>query len=334
MGEHIVTREDCAQPREGPRCPESGASVPPSDCGHLDNSAAPESRQATSPLAYVPYVADFGSVAIHEHLLRVTASASRRLVCARTLPRRGQVFSFSYRSRYRLLCRLASVRADQVSTPVFITLTYHDVYPSEPEHVTDHVEAWLKALERRYSVVHYIRRVELQRRGAPHHHVILWLRAGDERLSERSEQIAIRTEWTRIVAPGDRHHFRHGTRIDILKSYRQASGYVAKYAAKLERPGDVEYRGRRWASDRSLPIDPITVDPLRFGEVVCLKRLVRRMLRARFRRGRMPRPFTTSKVGFSTFIEPAVSCILISAAIEVAGGKYADVAVEHCLPSR
>lgn len=108
--------------------------------------------------------------------------------------------------------------------PAMVTLTYRDADGWSPDHVRDflqRVRVWAK---RKGFRLRYVWVAELQRRGALHYHVIVWLPFS-------------------MPMPDRRGWWSHGsTRVEWARS---AVGYLAKYAAKADGGGGVFPRGAR-----------------------------------------------------------------------------------------
>lgn len=111
--------------------------------------------------------------------------------------------------------------------PVMVTLTYADSDGWAPDHISQFINRVQMFAKRRGFKLPYVWVMELQKRGAPHYHVLFWIPA-------------------RLYFPkADRQGWWvHGsTRIDRVKN---AVGYVAKYASKLQSKDGVEMpRGAR-----------------------------------------------------------------------------------------
>lgn len=111
--------------------------------------------------------------------------------------------------------------------PVMVTLTYANAEGWAPDHISQFINRVQMFAKRRGFKLPYVWVMELQQRGAPHYHVLFWIPA-------------------RLYFPkADRQGWWiHGsTRIDRVKN---AVGYVAKYASKLQsKDGGEMPRGAR-----------------------------------------------------------------------------------------
>jgi hypothetical protein len=167
---------------------------------------------------------------------------------------RGRVIGLSPRSRLRLQVRINRC----VFKPLhcwFITLTYPSDYP--PQFVAKaHLRAYLKRLRRRFGKCGLVWRIENQKRGAPHFHIILFLAAAIPLgvLSEWSNQ-----NWYEVVDSGDpRHLLGFGSRVAAFKSVRGLASYCSKYVSKPEEGDRARLiEGRQWGREGDFPEERI-----------------------------------------------------------------------------
>lgn len=162
--------------------------------------------------------------------------------------KRGKVTSFTKKSRKRLLEMIARLRTAMQAC--FITLTYGQAWPSE-KIAKKHLKAFIRRIRKHYPRASIIWRLEYQKRGAPHFHLIVF------RLpfipKEKVAQV-----WAEIIGAEFCDNSREisrppFTRIESIDNKRKAMMYVAKYVAKAEGGGfnNVPYQnqhseGRFW----------------------------------------------------------------------------------------
>lgn len=202
---------------------------------------------------------------------------------------RGKISKFSAASRRRLQYLVSQVRKDQ---PVyFVTLTYPDNFPADPEKWKRDIDAFRKRFARRGWGA--IWKIEFKRRKsgenigkvAPHFHLLvygadyvkLWHFCGNA--------------WFEIVGSGDPKHKNVGTRVEYVRTVNGARKYIAKYVGKDQEDLDYECKevGRFWGviNDQVLPWgEEITVE-MEDSQVNDLLRLMRRYSRMK-RRGNLP----------------------------------------------
>jgi hypothetical protein len=168
---------------------------------------------------------------------------------------RSEIKGFSKASRKRMIQQCAVMGK---SVPVFLTLTYGDDYPSDPAEWKKHLANWGKRLKRYDPRLSAIWRLEPQKRGAPHYHLLIYQESGKAPFLPK-EWVA--KSWSEVLgAYSNADHLKAGTRIESLRSCRGAAFYVAKYCAKLpeddEFPPEWNRAGRLWGSfnKASLPL--------------------------------------------------------------------------------
>lgn len=138
---------------------------------------------------------------------------------------RGLVRGFTKASRKRMLRFLQSVDRDAVGMPLFVTLTYPGEWPGDAVRWKRDLETWLHRLRRAHPDAWAVWRLEPQKRGAPHYHLLVF------KLDALPREWLSRT-WFEVVGSGDERHLRAGTQIQRVKSWRRVIRYAAKYLAK------------------------------------------------------------------------------------------------------
>lgn len=151
--------------------------------------------------------------------------------------KRGCVTRFSYKSRRRLMNTLGKVQKRCI--PLFLTLTYPAIYPNDPRAWKRHLDVFVKRMERRFPDVGGFWKLEEQKRGAPHFHLILWG-------VEYAHMLCwVSRAWYEVVSSGDEKHLRAGTRVETVRSWGGVMSYAAKYVGKLS-DASWQYPGRFW----------------------------------------------------------------------------------------
>lgn len=161
--------------------------------------------------------------------------------------KRGDVQEFTKASRRRQLRAIAEINQDEAGLPTFITLTYPLEWPRDGHVVKEHLRAFRMALDRRFPESWGMWRLEYQRRGAPHFHLLLWGVQFEDAERWALERGWLSFTWYRICRSGDLKHLAAGTRWEAVRSWRGVRSYCAKYLGKAgEVPEGVERCGRFW----------------------------------------------------------------------------------------
>lgn len=140
---------------------------------------------------------------------------------------RGEA-AFSKASRRRLIRAVGEIDQDQAGPGLFVTLTYPGsfcLHQSPPDSWKRDLDVWTHRLVRRHPTVWGVWRIEPQKRGAPHYHLLLW---GVPRI----EREWLSQSWWEVVGSGERSHLVAGTQVQRMRSHRGALVYAAKYLAK------------------------------------------------------------------------------------------------------
>lgn len=162
--------------------------------------------------------------------------------------KRGRVEEFSAESRRRLSKLVASF--DQTRVVVghfrFVTLTYPKVFPTARETKV-HLDRVLKRFERAWGPRGMVWKLEPQKRGAPHYHLLILMGSQDTLDAERSWWAQ---NWFDSVGSGDVKHFRAGTAVEVVRDWSGVGAYAAKYLAKPCWAHGWEAPGRWWGVKR------------------------------------------------------------------------------------
>lgn len=151
--------------------------------------------------------------------------------------RRGTVTGFSRQSRRRMLNLLNQVPTEAHKKALFITLTYPSEYPAD-DVAKQHLDTFSKRIARKWPQAAFVWRIEAQKRGAPHFHLLVY---GVEFIPKAW----LSRSWYEIVGSQDEKHLRAGTQVAYCHTIRQVLHYASKYAAK-ETEDVRTIEGRQW----------------------------------------------------------------------------------------
>lgn len=193
----------------------------------------------------------------------------------------GDISSFSQSSRRRLIKKMLKLERSRLSDGLFVTLTYHREWPTDRKELKRQLNTFLQSLRRRYPGLRYIWRVELQKRGAPHFHLLLWRSAADEWENQEDQHRWLTSTWQRVSGCTTRAHARHGVDVQRLTSWREALAYTSKYVAKTDDVDEAPRLGRRWGASESLPCAPSVRLHVNERGMHILRRLARKLLSSR-----------------------------------------------------
>ena len=158
-------------------------------------------------------------------------------------PTRGRITSFSDASRSRMM--LASNRLPVGSPHFLVTLTYPAEFPTELSVIKADRRTFMKRLQRAFPSVVVLWKLEFQRRGAPHYHLIV----ANSGASVAGMREWVRRAWYEVVGSGDERHLMAGTQVDRLRSTAAyLCGYLKKFGRKSYQDEAPEWAHglRRW----------------------------------------------------------------------------------------
>jgi hypothetical protein len=137
---------------------------------------------------------------------------------------------------------------------IFVTLTYPREYPEDPEVCKNHLKALRKRLQRKCGDCAAFWRLGIQRRGALHFHLLLFV--GQSIGSVRKLRRFLSTSWYEVTGKISEGHLRTGTRVEAVKKWKQATSYVERYMAKPEEFPEGLQTGRIWGvwNEELLPV--------------------------------------------------------------------------------
>ena len=139
---------------------------------------------------------------------------------------RGKVRSFSRRSRTRLMQTMCALPVKHVGRGVlFVTLTYPADYPGEWATWKRQLDTFTKRLRRRLPNSGGVWKLEPQKRGAPHYHMLI---VGVPFLAKAWLVGA----WQAVITTDDQWHKTYGVWVELARSHRGVIAYAAKYTAK------------------------------------------------------------------------------------------------------
>lgn len=168
--------------------------------------------------------------------------------------RRSKISGFSKRSRFRLFTTLAKIKNHLKNKPFFVTLTYHFGFKTVDKTTKDDLHRFLVSLRDFDPSVEFIWRIDLQKRSAPHYHLLIFP-STNKKIPDRGKYlIRISSLWHSIADPNSKVHQEYGCKVVEIDSYRKACAYMSKYIAKLPAGAVDIIQGKHWGNSRNLPV--------------------------------------------------------------------------------
>jgi hypothetical protein len=153
---------------------------------------------------------------------------------------RGTITDFSKQSRKRLKQKMGMIDRDWlVDRSLFVSLSYPGDRDPSPAVAKSHLENYLKRLQRRFPSIACVWRMEYQRRGVIHFHMLL---LGYQFIDMDKLKIL----WQDVVGCLDRDFYEHGCWVEKPRTLNGIQHYVSKYLAKKADPLPTDAPGRLW----------------------------------------------------------------------------------------
>jgi hypothetical protein len=125
-----------------------------------------------------------------------------------------------------------------------VTLTYPHEFSQDPELCKRHLKALRKRFQRKYESFAAFWRLGIQRRGAWHFHLLLFVGSSLGPIGELRRFIS--SSWYEVTGKVSEGHLHAGTRVEVVKKWKEATSYVERYIAKPEEFPEGLQTGRIW----------------------------------------------------------------------------------------
>ena len=170
---------------------------------------------------------------------------------------RGVVAGMSKKSRRRLMDKLIGIdwrsiipQHGKSNRAVLLTLTYPSEYSDDWQEHKLQLKAFRMRLERTYPIDGVLWRLEFQRRGAPHYHLVVVF-GRDVNIARFRRWVSL--AWYMVVGSQDPRHLRAGTNVRRLYGPTgKLMRYLSKYVSKRD-SGPARQTGRVWGVWGELP---------------------------------------------------------------------------------
>lgn len=181
--------------------------------------------------------------------------------------------TFSRKSRRKLFNYI--LKLENRAGFQFVTLTY-------PTHYEENYETWKKHLHQLYSSLRYhypemgfLWKLEFQKRGAPHFHLLMFVPTTPPKTEFRE---LIRSSWYRIVGQKSKSFRYYGTDVKEVKDIKSSGFYLAMYQCKDQYTRTDIKTGRMWGiyGRSKMPMSEQGTEQLTETNYKLLKRICRK----------------------------------------------------------
>lgn len=146
--------------------------------------------------------------------------------------KRGKVKGFSRASRRRMMYMLCQTKKQK--KPLFVTLTYPDIFSQNPKTYKRDLKVFFQRLMREYPTAGAVWRLEFKRRltgtykgdPAPHFHLLVW------GVEYKAMKCFVKDAWWGAVGSENEDHHKAGTKVEVVRHKDGVKRYASKYASK------------------------------------------------------------------------------------------------------
>lgn len=159
--------------------------------------------------------------------------------------KRKKITRWSNASRFRLKWFLATLSREEVGRALVLTLTYPAEFPAPDDHATykNHLRVFYQGLCRQFPGCSGVWKLEFQKRGAAHFHLICFALHAEQIETLRSW---IEQRWYQIAHNGDAHLGKAACNLERIKTPAGGMTYLVKYVSKGDQTMPGNFTGRYW----------------------------------------------------------------------------------------
>lgn len=212
--------------------PSSFIQSPTPPGGYVENTPQPLSCQEKSFFSN-KYHKRYYSFKVYENCVEFNPPVSNNPTSTCKIKKRGRIFTFTKRSRFRLFRILSKIDSIDERNCMFFTLTYHYGFKKSPEKFQLDLHNFLTRVRLFDPGCQYIWRLEFQKRGAPHFHFIFFPNNIYSYSDHKKYIKNLSKIWHSISDPDSKAHSKYGFKLDMINNYSKACAYLSKYIAKV-----------------------------------------------------------------------------------------------------
>lgn len=228
-----------------------------------------------------PYLNSKFTLILFNNSLRLE-STNKKISCAFVPERKkNDIKGFSQNSRRRFVKQLAHINLNFYASPLFLTLTYRNTLPKDSNELRTQLNLFLTKLRRMNTKFHYVWRLEFQKRGAPHFHLILFPFQNVRKQDVCKYENDIRLAWRSTLKSWDSSMQKYSVRLDKLEGRRNVFSYISKYATKPDETESSTYFGRRFGFSSDINLNPLTSAKLSDRDFYLFRKIIYNFMKKR-----------------------------------------------------
>lgn len=230
------------------------------------------------PFSSVPYFTEPPTLTIYQNSISLSNNFSKQSKSIIPERKKNDINNFSKNSRLRCIQLLSKVKFTDYGKPIFLTTTFHNIYPKQQKELKKLLDNFIKSSLRIKYKFHYIWRLELQKRGAPHFHFILLPLFQLDKNQVVSMQKHIKSKWLSFLKDNSLFTNLYSCKFIETKNIKNVSSYLSKYVSKTDSTKKQIKLGRIWGYSRNININPISKKNISFHTFAEVKKIILKYL--------------------------------------------------------
>ena len=205
----------------------------------------------------LPKVHVFSLLTFYENLVKIVPSGY--IPPNNTPPEREEfdIKSFSKKSRKHLFEIFNKLNYSKYGIPLFLSATWHNDAPDTMREIKSTLKKFRQMLDRKFNSFHYIWKLEYQKRGAPHFHILLFpLNPDDIFYSEENEKF-IKDKWLQLKSCKCKHCKEYGMKVISCYTRKMSVAYISKEIAKVQDRYEDHDLGRIFGTSQNMKSEAI-----------------------------------------------------------------------------
>lgn len=287
-------------------------SAPRSFFALLNNSKKKNVSQAEKPFSTQAISVNSREIKIYSNLIRISKSPSAIVKIKKEEHKRGIITNFSERSRHRMQKLIAMLEVDKLDYPTFNTLTFHNLNAISATKSKYYLAQYCKKIKRLYPNAAWIWRMEYQKRGTIHFHLILFLSTKEKINLNEYQKNQLISFWHSVTCEESKHHLIYGCNFTKIKDFKHLLLYVSKYACKIDSTFQTKSDGRHWGKSQNLPIRPFTVLQVSQKTETQFRRFLKRLWKSKHKKKKYFGNKVNPEFAFTSFIALKTSLTMLN----------------------
>lgn len=255
---------------------------------------------------------NFRNIDIFSNLVKISKSNLATKKTVKEVKKRGVITNFSDRSRHRMQKLIAMLEVDKLDFPIFNTLTFHNLSQISASKSKYFLAQYCKKIKRIYPESAWIWRMEYQKRGTIHFHLILFLSTKNKVELTEYKKNQLNSFWHSVTREISEHHLHYGCHFTKIKDFKHLMIYVSKYTCKIDNSNQTKQDGRHWGKSQNLPINPVLSIKVSLQTETQFRRFLKRLWKSKHKKQKYFGDKVNHLDSFSSFVKLDTSIKILS----------------------